>query len=531
MVRAILRSDGWRVRKSVLVEAMGQDAYLKLRKTFKMSTRLPVVNKIKTMTLVGTERSRTSKGEPCANLVVPRFMGAMWIKLGHIRPCRLTLPEGIAVEFSVFSASLRHEQQVVLDYLLSEIYTDENEAIGAAGAICEMQAGYGKTYLAMGVIRSLGCKTLVVVPNSVLLNQWMEALSGVFPNNTVGQYSSRAKQDGDVVVMVINSVLTDEFTFKQGRGRGAVKTQYEWREYLDQFGLVIWDEVHMYCTTQRVEALRRASSRYSLGITAEANNRPDKFDRAAHSWVGPVIVCDKLEGFDDGSDPIHFTAHVERVGYLGPDEFTQRIINPSTEMVQASAMTKQFLQDPWRTASIITDAHRLYEAGHNVFIFGDSRAFVKVIRDILVAEGTVVDAPEEGGVSQNGVSALMGGMRGHEINTASSAQVLVCTFQFACVGLSLPAFDAMILGTPRKAQTYQTVKRIFRLSGDPSITRIIIDYVDERTPMKGQYSKRRQVYQSDEISAEITKREMLWSDVALDDEKKTLYQKIIAKYV
>jgi hypothetical protein len=49
--------------------------------------------------------------------------------------------------------------------------------------------------------------------------------------------------------------------------------------------------------------------------------------------------------------------------------------------------------------------------------------------------------------------------------------------------------------------------------------------------MKGQYSKRRQVYQSDEISAEITKREMLWSDVALDDEKKTLYQKIIAKYV
>jgi hypothetical protein len=54
--------------------------------------------------------------------------------------------------------------------------------------------------------------------------------------------------------------------------------------------------------------------------------------------------------------------------------------------------------------------------------------------------------------------------------------------------------DCILFATPRRNKMRQTLGRILRRSGDPSIERIIIDICDQDTKMKSQLSTRKSVY-------------------------------------
>ena len=71
-------------------------------------------------------------------------------------------------------------QTIVINHLMSNVFTKDN------GVVLKMMAGSGKTYLAMDMISRLNQRTLIIVPNTYLLEQWVELIHTFFPDNKVG---------------------------------------------------------------------------------------------------------------------------------------------------------------------------------------------------------------------------------------------------------------------------------------------------------------------------------------------------------
>ena len=125
----------------------------------------------------------------------------------------------------------------------------------------------------------------------------------------------------------------------------------------------------------------------------------------------------------------------------------------------------------------------------------------------------------------------MGGTTKDEMIQAQNARVIVATYQYAYRGVSLPKFDAMIFVTPRRAKIYQTLKRIFRISGDTTIERKIIDFVDVKTKLKNQLTDRKKQYTSDIFGMTINNIKIDYTSVVVSKDHKSLYVDIVAKYL
>ena len=46
----------------------------------------------------------------------------------------------------------------------------------------------------MDLISKINQKTLIIVPNTYLLKQWVELLTQYFPENTIGEYYGKTKR-------------------------------------------------------------------------------------------------------------------------------------------------------------------------------------------------------------------------------------------------------------------------------------------------------------------------------------------------
>ncbi len=85
------------------------------------------------------------------------------------------------------------------------------------------------------------------------------------------------------------------------------------------------------------------------------------------------------------------------------------------------------------------------------------------------------------------------------------------TYQYSGTGVSINKMNAIILATPRKSNMKQIMGRIFRLKSDASITRDIIDIVDNRICLKSQYYTRKKTYIND-LHAIIEDKKVKWED-------------------
>lgn len=417
-------------------------------------------------------------------VILPRFGGFMIHKIGMIPSIENKLQLGMDIILKDPVMTLTGNQDIVLKHLLSTIYTNENINSGKGSTILQMDPGYGKTYLAMGVINSIKKKTIVIVPNTYLLRQWMEVLKHVFPNNTIGCYYGVKKIEGDIIVSIINSAL-------------------KYPDY-SKCGLIVYDEVHMYCSSKFASIFTKAQSACCLGITATPNDRIDKFDPVSRWALGNVIYADKISGWN--STDVSFTTKVTRVLYNGHSDYT-KIIESEAGIVSVPLMVNQIQGDPYRNRIIIAYAVKLYNMGRNVFIFSDRRehlhnlaAFLEEYKIKFEAPELVSDTPlKSKKVVKNkkikGVTELMGGSTDDDIERAKiTGRIILTTYQYSGTGVSINKMNSIILATPRKSNMKQILGRVYRLTSDPSVVRHIIDLVDNKICLKSQYYTRKKTY-------------------------------------
>ena len=396
------------------------------------------------------------------------------------------VPKGKDVTFTT-TIKLEPPQKAVCDYLID--YFQPNTPEGGkkpTGCVFVMDAGLGKSFVASKIIERLGKKTLLVVMNTNQLQQWKADVFGkYFSGVTIGEYSAKKKADGDIVIVIIKSLIKLE------------------QNYLKEFGLVIFDEIPEFMGPSYREAFWKTNTQYVLGLTATPDERLDGMDIFYKQLVGPLVRATDIEGFN--VEQIIWKGRVKTIRYTGPPQFTKTLTSVTNEM-SCTMMNQQFSQDPYRCQLIYNYIVELYNAGKNVYIFATNRDHLENMCNIIRKANIdfTIEDDDEGPKAQKTVKTLMGGVSDAEVVEAKKkSRIIFTTYSYGAVGMSIIKMDAIIFMTSRKNKMRQILGRILRRGGDPSIVRDIIDIVDYSTGIKSQYYKRKKIYEEKNFPIEL----------------------------
>jgi hypothetical protein len=492
------------------------------------------LNKIKRILTVAcrqfsgwVKQTKAYSFDDSGNIVVPRFTPLVieWdVKIKN----KLHRGRG-AQTLNQFDAVLTPNQIGVRDAIMNNEFSDKSRKDGLAGLVVNMPPGQGKTFLAMGIMHRIKRKTAVIVPNTLVLKQWFDLCTLYFPDATIGQYHGKKKIDGDIVILIVNSSTNDEFTFKHSDGKKRTLDHEDWWK---RFGLVVYDEVHMYCSDNRAIVFQRAQSQYVLGLSATPNQRLDKLSVIAQWHIGPVLDALQLESF--AVQQVEYKTEVRVVKYRCETEYAE-VGMTDTGTVSVPRTVNIMVKDPVRNQIIINEALRLYAKGLCIFVFTDRRGHAKWITDTLkkyTYEIPKVDFRNAiDGLSDKLCDnvwdylfpeplcaiTMLGGSSDDIINQAkTTSRVITTTYQYSSTGVSIDKLNATILATPRKNGMTQILGRIYRLAGDSSVTRQIVDIVDWSSPLKKQHYERRKVYNKD-FKAKTETIEIISKPIIVDE--------------
>jgi superfamily II DNA or RNA helicase len=451
-------------------------------------------------------------------IIFPRFLGNKLLELNIIDQINNKIEDGKSVDINYIGKS-NENQETVINYIFSNIYNNKNKINGFCGLTLQLQAGTGKTFCAMDIINRIKQKTLIIVPNTYLLKQWLGLLIQYFPDSSIGQYYGKKKQDGDIVVAIINSLTTDIFTFKEKINKKNIITEKSYKEYYKDFGLVVLDESHIYCTNSFQIIYNRLQSTYMLGLSATPNERSNKCDLISHYNIGEIIDSSKIDNYN--VDNTKFYADVHLIKYDGPDEYINTYINPSTQMICVPKIIDDLVSDIYRNSFIIYELFKLFELKLNIFVFSERRSHLQVLYNLfnkycLLQYNTTYDnniSIPELDINKNII--LFGGSSDEDIEYAKNkSNIIFTTYAYSSTGVSINKMNAVILTTPRRSKSRQIIGRIFRLNNENlHIKRIIIDIIDNKTVLKNQLHSRISSYKERECN--IIKKNINYSEITL----------------
>ncbi len=313
------------------------------------------------------------------------------------------------------------------------------------GGVLSMHTGSGKTVLALYIACCLKIKTLVVVHKSFLLDQWEERIKTFVPLARIGRVQQNVEDvDGcDIVVGMLQSIAMREYDDETFR----------------DFGLVIFDEVHVVPAPVLSRALLRLSAPYMLGLSATPVRR-DGLSYVIHWFIGPLFYEHLLTGKDD----VTVKVCSFQLGRTLP-------------MNMVAAATILCAMEP-RNTLIVKMICELTSIGHKVLLLSDRRAHCTTLKTMLN------HADVEGAL-------YLGGMKGFELKESEKRAVLLGTYSLAKEGLDIPSLDAIVLATPR-SDVVQACGRI--LHGKTANSPVIIDIVDQWIIGRAQFNKRKVYY-------------------------------------
>ena len=166
-------------------------------------------------------------------------------------------------------------------YQLREYQQEALDAWHDAGdrGVIELPTGAGKTVVAIAAMAALGVPTLVVVPTVDLLEQWRRELDAEF-DVPIGQFGGGEQRREPITVSTYDSAY--------------LKAE----DVGDQFGFVVFDEVHHLGGEGYREIARMLAAPARLGLTATFE-RPDGAHEEIVDLVGPrvyALEADDLAG-------------------------------------------------------------------------------------------------------------------------------------------------------------------------------------------------------------------------------------------
>ena len=333
------------------------------------------------------------------------------------------------------------------------------------GGLIEASPGMGKSITILGLIAKIKQPTLILMHEFRLSNQWygeiQKRLSGTF---TLGKYDGDVKQDGDIVVGIINSIYNKH---------------QEDPEFFRKFGMVVQDEVHRCPTTMFLSVLNNIPAKYRIGVTGTIK-RKDQKEILTYDIMGDVLK--KLGSHDLKNRITNFEYKVVHTNFDMELPRIKRWTGRKKENVldMTSGLTA-LLDNPIRNNIIIYEAVKCIEAGYFPLILSDRVAHNELLHERLCALNykTVL---------------LIGKTRKKtkwaEIREDETIQCIVANTKIASEGLDLPRLSAIIITCPSSNvfKLEQQIGRIRRfLPG--KILPLVIDICDNHVYIEDERGK------------------------------------------
>lgn len=424
-----------------------------------------------TKTVLGKEQSKSAPlwKSACSN--GKTYICFSRLALQNLEQClkritithKMCIPKGLDFQVERSQSFTPTENQVVVLEKLLQIFTEQNAKSNSAKAWVVMNTGTGKSYLGAALIAALKKRTIIVVPGMAAEKEWLKSLALLESSEIIiGQYNGKVKKQGSVMIMTKGSFNKLEYF-----GIPA-------KTWFGNFGLIIYDEVHSYCT-DGCRDLFYQSFPYSLGLTATPDENAWGFDGVFQAHLLNKIIAQDLPGFN--SEAVIWKGVLHAIHYTSEAQYTQSITSDSG-ILQAGEMIKAFCRDPNRIKLLDFLLASVLESDRNAFIFCAHRETAELLLQHLKTYCC-------------NVLLLIGGAKTQDFENTISAKIIITTYSFGWQSISVPHMDTLIFYTPQKAKMKQIFGRIARISGDASRERVIYDIVDNHSFTKKQALNRK----------------------------------------
>ncbi len=500
-MKAILSETGFAFNATEYAQIYGNEMLLKLQRKYTIrtvdrTTKIPQVTKMYCLI----------KCDGFKVIEFPRF-AMRTLMCGTKQPSALSpivefdinLPKHEPIDNIEYIGKSNSNQNIIVKHVV-----DAFKQSKVNGMTLKVLAGAGKSFCAKDIIHRMKLKTLIVVPNTYLLDQWVVLLTQYFPTATIGTLYGKQKKDGDIIVGIINTVSDlKSFIVSEkkpipniGKKLKHIKVEHtvDVDELLSTIGLTVFDESQMYVSKEFRKVFKRIRSRYTIGLSATPDIREDKLDLIHRAWVGPIVDAETLDGYNVAQDT--FTAEVSLIAYHARNEHCQFNVREDG-MIDYTSIVQAIVNDPDRNKLIIDEVIKLMNRELYTFVFSDRRSHLEhlytLLEDRLTAQNqeAVLELPEA-----NKKIILYGGSDEQTIAKAKTISTVVfTTYAYSSTGVSITKMNGLVLTTPRRSNMTQIVGRIFRLGSDSSVKRMIVDIVDAKLPLKGQVRERIKAYQ------------------------------------
>jgi superfamily II DNA or RNA helicase len=287
-----------------------------------------------------------------------------------------------------------------------------------------LPCGFGKTFIALHVIVSLGRKAIVVVHKEFLVQQWLDRIAAFLPQARVGILQGKREEvDGrDIVVAMLQSVAQRDYGAKT----------------FESFGTCVLDEAHHLAARLFSEVFFRIPARHVLGLTATPV-RKDGLTDLLHAYMGAFAYQQHADGCDR---PVR----VLRVLVRSPKPCVGDL-----EPWQVQRLKTQLARVPARNELILELLRTCAMRGRRVLLLSDRLAHLQILRDRLKAVGGPAAC----------CALYVGGMRAEARSEAERAGIILATFHMAAEGLDIPMLDTLVLAAPAH-DVVQAVGRVLR---------------------------------------------------------------------
>lgn len=329
------------------------------------------------------------------------------------------------------------------------------------GGILVCRTGGGKTVMGLDIIAKLKVRTLILVDQIDLVAQWaariQEFLCGDF---SVGFYygEDRNWKNKDIVIATVQSLLEN---IPEG--------------FVTNFGLVVYDEVHVFSAPLFLKAGTRFEAQYRLGLTATPY-RGDGLEGLFFAHIGPVLheVPKKdVDALGVTIDPDVYVVPTKYKAVSEKEAGSQKVdIVPMIWKWNPYLRRKEYVVNYSKLLNMccLSDAH-------NLPIFEEIKTAVAKDRKILF----ISDRNEQLRIlhkwcqRENISSALLTGkVKGVKKRIqALTAQVILSNFTLTQKGLDCPQLDVLMFGSLRKV----------RASVEQAAGRVSRNYIGKKKPL------------------------------------------------
>ena len=381
-------------------------------------------------------------------------------------------------KFNEHLSNMKFKDDIKLYAFQQYVINKSFPKIKKGGGLISVACGGGKTIMALYIACQLGFKTLVVVHDTELENQWKERIE-YCTNAQVGTIRQKKVdiKDKDIVIGSIQSI-----------------SKKDYGDIFSQFGFVIYDEAHHVSSKWFSRSLLKTCCRHSLALTATPN-RKDGLIPVMYWFLGDVAYQQAIT-----KNPL---VTVKRIIYNTNDKkFIQKerwlrtSENSGSLFPDPHGMTIDLCTIKERTEFIVEILVKIITVNCNrkILILSWLIEHLEEMKKLL--DIRLSDMIKNNIIEHNQITTCLfhGKIKKEERKFAREhGDIIFGTFSMAKEGLDIPKLNTVVFCTTQ-TDVKQASGRITRsIPKEGGIRPMIIDFTDDLKIMMN-HSKKRSIY-------------------------------------